>query len=251
MTEKRRHAPDIPPRCLWVPEMDISVIIPAYHEAENLKWLLPELRGILNGTGTAWEILVVDAQRLADESAAVCADNGAVYLVQPGQGYGDAFRAGIRAVQGRATVVVDADGSQDIRLLPEMYRQFVAGSDVVIGSRYVAGGRTEDRVVSVLMSRALNGTYRLLLGLREHDLSTDFRLYDTRMLRQIRTECQNFDVIEETLFLLHRAFPQIRVTELPIVYRTRREGFSKRKLLRFIGDYLRLLFRLIKIKRRS
>lgn len=229
--------------------MKISVIIPAYNEAENLTYLLPELREILARTGETWEILVVDAKQSSDESAAVCAKEEAIYLPQPGEGYGDAFRAGLQTAQGEFTVIVDADGSQDVERIPDMYRKLCDGFDVVIGSRYVKGGRTEDRFVSVMMSRLLNRTYKSLLGLKENDISTDFRFYHTKMLRQIYTECRNFDVIEETLFLLYRAYPQLKVAEIPIVYRTRREGISKRKLLRFIKDYLTLLFRLTKMKR--
>ncbi len=231
--------------------MNISIILPSFNEEENLKILLPELNSILSSIGADYEIIVVDAKNSCDNSEDACKANSAKYIRQTDAGYADAFRKGIKESLYELILIVDADNSQDISKIPQMYAEILNGADVVIGSRYTDGGKTDDPPVSVLMSKLLNNTYRILLGFREKDVSTDFRIYKKHMLDGLVTECNDFDVIEETLFLLKRNFPDIKIKEVPIHYRQRAEGVSKRKLLKFIYGYIRLLFRLIALRIRK
>lgn len=228
--------------------MNISVIIPAYNEEENLKILLPQLHGIISSLGCAYELIVADSQKTADNSEAVCKSNGAKYVIQSGSGYADAFRTGIKMSVYEAVLVVDADNSQDISRIPQMYDLLLSGADVVIGSRYVKGGTTDDPLVSVIMSKLLNFTYRVVLGFKQKDVSTDFRFYRKEKLKKIETSCENFDVIEETLFLLKKKYPDLKITEVPIDYKQRAEGVSKRRLLHFIAGYIKLTFKLFRLR---
>lgn len=228
--------------------MEISVIIPTYNEEENLKILLPGLHGILAGLRTSYELIVVDAKASQDCSEKTCSVFNAKYFRQINSGYADAIRTGIEKSSYGLILVVDADNSQDISKIPEMYDAVMNGADIAIGSRYTKGGKTDDPPVSVMMSKLLNGTYRLLLGFKEKDVSTDFRIYRKQLLCGIKTTCTDFDVIEETLFLLKRKFPDLKIVEIPIHYRQRAEGISKRQLLKFIRGYINLLFRLLKIR---
>lgn len=228
--------------------MCISVIIPAFNEAENLKILLPELHSILSDICSEYEILVIDSRKSADSSENVCKANSAKYLRQNDFGYGDAFRTGIIKAIGEAILIVDADNSQDISKIPLMYEAFNEGFDVVIGSRYVEGATTKDPFTSVVMSKILNTTYRIALGFKERDISTDFRFYRRNMLMNIDTHCSDFDVIEETLFLLKKKYPSLKIKEVPIDYKQRTEGESKRRLLSFIFGYIKLLIKLFKLR---
>ncbi|MBR5498362.1 MAG: glycosyltransferase [Clostridia bacterium] len=228
--------------------MNISVIIPSYNEEGNLQILLPELNKILSSLHIGFELLVIDALMSEDNSKQVCDINNAKYIKQKEFGYADAFRTGIELSQFNCILVVDADNSQDISKIPEMYDKMLNGADVVIGSRYADGGTTDDPPTSVFMSKLLNYTYRILLGFNEKDVSTDFRMYRKELLDGIVTECSNFDVIEETLFYLKNQYKSLKIVEVPINYRQRSEGVSKRKLFVFICDYIRLLFRLFHLR---
>ncbi|MBQ2973299.1 MAG: glycosyltransferase [Clostridia bacterium] len=228
--------------------MNISVIIPSYNEEDNLRILLPGLNEILSSLQIEFELLVIDALMSEDDSEQVCQKNNAKYIRQKTTGYADAFRTGTELSRFESILVVDADNSQDISKIPEMYNALLNGADVVIGSRYTDGGTTDDPPVSVFMSKLLNYTYRILLGFKEKDVSTDFRLYRKELLNGIVTECSNFDVIEETLFYLKNQNKSLKIVEVPINYRQRAEGVSKRKLFKFICDYIRLLFRLFHLR---
>ena len=229
--------------------MGISFIVPAYNEAENLLLLLPSLNEIANKLSDRYELIVIDAKASSDNTEEICLKNNALYFRQKKEGYGDAFRTGISLCRFEHICVVDSDNSQDISKIPEMYDEIKKGAQLVIGSRYTEGGKTNDPSESVFMSKLLNLCYRIILGFRQKDISTDFRIYEAEKLKAITTVCANFDVVEETLFLLIKKFPKIQIKEIPISYNPRLKGKSKRKLLKFIIDYIRLIFRLIKLKK--
>lgn len=231
--------------------MNISVMIPSFNEEKNLIKLIPELKKHLALTGAEYEITVIDAMASSDDSIAVCNRLNVNYIRQTKKGYGDAFRTGIQNARSCVFLVVDADNCQDITKIPEMYKRIQSGADVVIGSRYVKGGKTADPPINILMSRILNTAYSIALGIKQKDISTDFRMYRTSLLKKITTRCENFDVIEETLFLLQKADKNIKIEEVPISYSKRTQGSSKRRLFTFIKDYIVLLVRLIKIKKRG
>ncbi len=228
--------------------MNISIILPSFNEEENLKILLPKLKSIISTIDCEYEIIVVDAMKSCDSSEEVCILNNASYIRQTEIGYADAFRKGVEESKYELVLVVDADNSQDIDKIPQMYAEILNGADVAIGSRYAEGGKTDDPIVSVIMSKLLNNTYRFLLGFKEKDVSTDFRLYRKHLLEGLVTECSDFDVIEETLFLLKKNNPAIIIKEVPIHYKQRAEGVSKRKLLKFIYGYIKLLLKLIGLR---
>ncbi len=231
--------------------MNISVIIPSFNEEKNLLQLIPELKKYLSLTGARFEIITIDAKASCDNTQKVCEKFNVKYIRQSKKGYGDAFRTGISCAVNDILLVVDADNCQDITKIPEMYEKMLSGADIVIGSRYVKGGKTADPPLNIIMSKILNTAYSLVLGIKQKDISTDFRMYRLSKLRKITTICENFDVIEETLFLIQKAYPDVRIEEVPISYKKRVEGSSKRQLFTFITDYIRLLFRLLKLKQRG
>jgi len=226
--------------------MNISAIIPSFNEEENLKIVLPMLHEIIGSLCDRYELLVVDSKETSDGTKEVCEKNNAKHIVQENKGYGDAFRTGLKHSAYEAIVIVDADLSQDILKIPQMYKALTDGCDVVIGSRYVRGGTTEDSCLSVMMSKLLNGVYRLVLGFRQKDVSTDFRFYRKDKILSIETYGENFDVIEETLFLLKEKYPSLKIKEIPINYKPREKGVSKRRLLCFMADYIKLMIKLLR-----
>jgi glycosyltransferase involved in cell wall biosynthesis len=132
----------------------ISVIIPAHNEGRNLALLLPELKGVLDELGTAFEILIV-CRTVDPETAQVAAAFGARTLEQEERGYGGALIAGFDAAQGEYFLTIDADLSHK----PVFIRDFWAqreGADVLIASRYVHGGHAIMPLGRYILSRTLN-----------------------------------------------------------------------------------------------
>ncbi|MCL6588755.1 MAG: glycosyltransferase [Firmicutes bacterium] len=228
--------------------MDISVVIPAYQEKENLEVLLPRLISVLGGLGVQYEVLVVDALEKMDDTDDVCRRNQVTYLNRiNGNSYGDAIRTGIQCSRGAKVLVMDADGSHEPESIPEMY-SYAAKYDLVIGSRYIKNGRTENNFILILMSLMVNIMYRLFLNLKVKDVSNSFRLYDGEKLRSIKTVCSHFDLVEEILIKLSLCYPKLTVKEVPIEFKKRLYGKSKRDLVKFVLSYLVTMRRLMKIK---
>ena len=228
--------------------MLLSIVIPAYLEEKNLSVLLPKIHSALNGSDVLYEIIVVDSIEPKDNTVDICFKNNATYINRvDGNNYGDAIRTGIKFANGEKTVIMDADGSHD----PIYIRDFLAFCDeydLVIGSRYVKNGKTNNSFILIAMSQIVNIAYRIFLSIRVKDVSNSFRLYDSSSLKQLELECDNFDIVEEILIKLIIQKPDIKMHETPIEFKKRLYGDSKRDLFKFCLSYLSTIIRLVRIK---
>lgn len=224
---------------------ELSVVIPAYLEAENLHIILPRLKKILNAIEPSHEILVIDTPNPLDETQSVCIQLGAKYVRRsPGSSFGDAVRSGIRVAQGKWILCMDADGSHAPEFIPQLYAQ-KDSADIVIASRYVKGGFTENSLPLIFMSRILNLTYAIVLNLKCKDVSNSFKLYRADLLKPLNLYCQNFDIIEEILYKIVRSNPNTRFIEVPFSFKKRLFGETKRNLFLFILTYV---FTMVKLR---
>jgi len=223
-------------------------VLPAYEEAANLELLLPLLRQSAGALGGTWEILVVDTQQPHDATPDVCKKNGVRYVSRAdGPLYGHAIRTAQREAKGKWLIFMDADGSHNPNFLPSLW-EHRESADLVIASRYMAGGKTENPAVLIFMSLMVNVAFRLALGLKCHDVSNSFRLYRGDDLRALNLKCNNFDIVEEILVKLTVARPGYRVKEIPFVFEKRKAGKTKRNLVLFALGYAATLARLMKMK---
>ena len=226
----------------------LTVILPAYREAENLRGLLPGLQETLGALGASTEILVIDATDSIDDTAVVCTQFGARHINRAGGDlYGHAIRTGIAQSQGKHVVIMDADGSHDPAFVKNLWDRRQE-ADLIIASRYMKGGHTENVAVLVLMSLIVNVVFRIVLNLKCADVSNSFRLYPGEELRSLELECNHFDIVEEILVKLAFGRPGFTILEIPCVFYQRKAGHTKRKLLLFAFGYIFTLIRLFRLK---
>lgn len=226
--------------------VELTVMLPAYREADSLRQLLPALKAQAALLTPDYEILVVDTQESVDDTVEVCRLNGVRHKHRTGGNfYGDAIRTGISSAQGRFIVVMDADGSHNPSYLPLLWEQRDA-YDVVIGSRYVAGGMTENPAILIAMSYIVNWTFRIAFHLECSDVTNSLRLYRAALLKELQLECDNFDLVEEILIKIVAGKSRGTVKEVPVVFERRKAGESKRNLVAFAVSYLQTLLRLRK-----
>jgi dolichol-phosphate mannosyltransferase len=147
------------------------------------------------------------------------------------KGMGTAYLAGFAWALERdydAVVEMDADLSHDPRALPTLIG-LLPDADVVIGSRYVPGGGTEDwSRLRMAISRFGSFYARVILGLPIRDLTGGFngwkrRVLETLPLDQVRSEGYSFQIELK----LRAARAGFRLVETPIVFIDRRVGQSK------------------------
>lgn len=222
----------------------LSIVLPAYLEEENLRILLPRLNAMRAKLGIETEILVVDTITPLDNTKDACETNGVRYIQRHGGNYfGDAVRTGIAEARGERILFMDADGSHTPEFIPELWKETPNG-DVIIASRYIDGGYTENSFSLVLMSRVLNWTYAVILGLKCKDVSNSFKIYRAEQIKPLTLKCQNFDIVEEILYKISRRNQGLKIKEIPFSFKKRMFGDTKRNLLAFIFTYLLTIIKL-------
>jgi dolichol-phosphate mannosyltransferase len=215
------------------PDSRVWVVLPTYNERENLGLIVPRIRAAIPDA----TILVVDdgspdgTGELADQMAA--ADPRVRVLHRTAkQGLAKAYAAGFDVVlDGGAQQVIqmDADGSHDPSVLPRFLELLDGGADLVLGSRYVSGGRTVDwPLLRQLVSRGGNLYSQVVLWLPYRDLTGGFKAWRADLLRTVEPatiEASGYVFQVEMTWRAHRAGARIR--EVPIIFRERQLGVSK------------------------
>ncbi len=226
----------------------VSIVIPAYDEVPNLRLLIPRIRGELDDLGVVGvEVIVavrVDTPAADDEELRGL--GATVVHRQPTDSFGDAIRSGLAAVSTSSTYVVtmDADGSHDPARLPDLLR-VAESAHVVVASRYVRGGRSDNTLPLRVMSKALNRAYSTVLGIDCRDVSTNYKVFRREDVASVTLTCHAFDVVEELLFRVAQIHgPALRIVEVPDHFHERVAGETKRRLGPFVVAYLVTLARL-------
>ncbi len=211
--------------------LDLSIIVPTYREAENLRVLLPRIAATLKPTGLAYEVLIIDDGSDDNPQAAVreAADCPAELVVRTGlRDLSLAVLEGLRRARGRTFLVMDADLSHPPERIPDLLAALETGpGDFVIGSRFAAGGGTKDwgghrrlnSYVATLLCRPLIG------GVRD-PMAGFFALR-----RETFERAEGLDPIGYKIGLELICRCRCRhVVEVPITFANRRAGRSKLSL---------------------
>ncbi|HVF57565.1 MAG TPA: polyprenol monophosphomannose synthase [Pyrinomonadaceae bacterium] len=208
------------------------IIVPTYNERENAPALVERILAIVPDA----DVLLVDdnspdgtadyAEQLfaAEPRFSVLRRTGARGL---GRSYVDGYRKALEGGYARL-IQMDADFSHDPASLPLL----IAASrtaDVVIGSRYCAGGGIENWPLRrQLLSRFANRYVCAITGLKIGDTTSGFRCYSQRALRHILEGlivAEGYAFLVEATYRTHRG--GLAITEVPITFTDRREGQSK------------------------
>src|SRR5438128_1416885 len=212
--------------------MKTLIIIPTYNEIDNLPPLLEEIFSYMPEA----DVLIVDDNspdgtgKLADE---IHNENGRVKVLhRPGkQGLGTAYIAGFKyAIEHGYDVAfeMDADFSHDPHYLPDFLKA-IENADLVIGSRYIAGGGTPNwSILRRLISGGGNIFARIMLGIPVHDCTAGYRCYRRRVLESIDLDTIQSQGYAFQIELAYRVMQRgFKIVETPIVFMDRRIGKSK------------------------
>jgi dolichol-phosphate mannosyltransferase len=214
----------------------VWLILPTYNEAENVEAIVRASLEALAETGMPRTVLIVDDNspdgtgRIADRIAASESQVAVLHRLEK-QGIGPAYIAGFReALTAGAEIVVqmDADFSHDPADLPRLL-EAARGADLVIGSRYVAGGGVADwRALRRAISRGGTLYARGVLGVPVHDLTSGFKVFRRGVLEAIGIDSISSLGYAFQVETTYRASREgFRIVEVPIRFFDRRVGESK------------------------
>lgn len=213
--------------------MKTYVMIPTYNERENIGKLILE---ILHLEIPDLHVVVVD-----DNSPDGTAGEVKKYITMhpevelllrtTNRGRGSAGVAGFQYTldHGAECVVeMDADFSHHPRYIPDMLNA-IQNADLVIGSRFVSGGRDVNRGIVRRLVTFLAGVYvRILLGLKINDVSSGYRCFRRKVLEDIQLDSMistGPSIVSEVFYKAHVKGFSIR--EIPIEFEDRIHGETK------------------------
>ena len=215
--------------------MKTMVVMPTYNEADNLVKIVAELMTL--GLDEL-EILIVDDNspdgtgQIAEELATEYGNRIHVIHRQGKMGLGTAYITGFRyALDNDAEYVIqmDADFSHSPSYIP-LFLEKMSECDVVIGSRYAAGGRVDERWSPWRRFLSWGGNFyaRVVTGLGIRDTTGGFRCFRRQALLdlnldRIRSEGYAFQI--EVAYACHKK--GLRLCEIPIYFEDRSMGLSK------------------------
>jgi dolichol-phosphate mannosyltransferase len=217
---------------IW-PAVRATICLPTYNERENLEPMLRALGGVLPDDA---RVLVVDDSspdgtgRLADELAAELGYVDVLHRPRK-DGLGPAYLAAFRRALAEGAELIlemDCDFSHDPHDLPRLLAA-AEHADVVLGSRYVPGGRVENwGALRRFVSSGGSFYARALLGVGIRDLTGGFKCYRREVLERVDLDAitsTGYAFQVETTYRALRA--GFRVVEIPITFADRATGTSK------------------------
>jgi glycosyltransferase involved in cell wall biosynthesis len=210
----------------------VSVVVPTLNEADNLPHLFERMPAAVA------EVVLVD--RHSTDGTVATAKKlwpSVVALQQSGTGKGNALACGFLAATGDVIVMLDADGSTDPAEIPRFVAALLAGADFAKGSRFIAGGGSEDitrvrRLGNWGLAKLVNGIW----GGRYSDLCYGYNAFWRRCLSFINPDCEGFEV--DALINIRAARAGLRIFEVPSFEQDRRHGVSNLSVRR---DGIRVL----------
>jgi dolichol-phosphate mannosyltransferase len=222
----------------------ITVIVPTLNEEENIDLLLERIFRVRRSCNLDFEVLFVDSasKDATCEKVRAWQDREPVRLLrrEVNLGLAGAVIAGAMATSATWVLVMDADLSHPPEMIPLLLEPLLAGtSDMVIGSRYVAGGSTPDWPLSRRISSRL-ATYPALLFCDVRDPLAGFFAVERWRLTELPGPVPGFKI---ALAVLAEYCHEMRVKEIPVEFRDRDYGKSKMES-RIVLQYLQQLLSL-------
>jgi hypothetical protein len=253
-TRRPRHRPQ-PSRS---PFPKVSVVVPTRNEARNLEIVLPAIAAV---KPAVHEIIVVDGHSTDGTIEAARRVLPTVRIVtQTRKGKGNAMACGFAAATGDIIVMFDADGSADPAEIPAFVDALVAGADFAKGSRFTAGGGSDDITLLRKTGNAgLNGVANALFGTSYTDLCYGYNAFWADLLPLLDLPPidapapgegmlwgDGFEI--ETVLNCRVAAAGLTITEVPSIERQRVFGETN---LRTFADGTRVLRTLLAEHRRA
>ncbi len=201
--------------------MHLSVVVPVYNGAPYLESCLGALIGTLSPKPYEWEILVCE-DGSTDGTKQLCEVLKTRYpqvrFINSDRrlGRGGALTRAAEDAHGDILAYVDVDMATDARHLDELVEHASNGSDVVTGSRYMPGSRSNRTLGRLAYSRFYNRLVRLFFKSRIRDHQCGFKAFKREALESVLPQVKSRHWFWDTEVLVRAQAMGLRVSEIPV-----------------------------------
>lgn len=218
--------------------MDISIVIPAYNEAESLPDLLQKIKHNVSSLKRVWEVIVVD-DGSSDQTLSVLKSLRNQYpslkIISFRKNYGKsaALSAGFKMAKGEIVITMDADLQDDPEEIPTLISKLeVENLDLVSGWKK----KRHDPITKTIPSKLFNFVTSVMTGIKLHDFNCGLKAYRQAVTKDLKIYGE-----------LHRFLPALahwygyKVGEVPVKHHPRKFGKTKFGISRFFNGFFDLL----------
>ncbi len=225
-------------------DFDISVILPAYNEEDNIVKTLDQTSAFLKSLGTDYEIIVVNdgsTDRTADLVRDMISSNPCIHMIQHpvNLGYGAALKSGLRKASRPLVFFTDSDQQFDITEIKKLF-DWIGSYPIVIGYRE----SRKDHFVRRAMAWGWGALIRVLFELNVKDIDCAFKLFRNRVFEEISIDSIGAFVNSEILIRARKK--GFAIKEVPVAHFRRESGVPSGAKPRII---LRAFRELVKLYR--
>ena len=213
--------------------MKVSVIIPMYNEEENVIKTIHEVNKVLK-VYENYEIIAVDDGSFDgtfELASSVASKNPNVKVLKHSSnfGMGKALRTGFKKAEGDVIITIDADLSYDTSYIPKLIDALDDETDIVIGSQYMDGGKTEDiPYLRLFISKMANKIVGYAMANNVSTVTGVFRAYRSEVLDSIELDSTGTEINPEILSKANAI--GFGIKEVPVTLGGRKLGESKVKI---------------------
>ncbi|MCU0378338.1 MAG: glycosyltransferase family 2 protein [Bacteroidales bacterium] len=219
--------------------MDLSIVVPAYNEADSLPELTEWIRSVCSSSSIDYEVIVIDDGSNDNtwkvlQEISLTHKNVRAIRFRRNYGKAAALQTGFSEASGEVVITMDADMQDSPDEIPELVKMIrEEGYHIVSGWKK----KRYDPFIKRTTSKLYNFTARKFSGIRLHDFNCGLKAYDAEVVKSIEV----FGEMHRYIPMLAREAGFRRIGEKIVQHRARKYGVTKYGLDRFIKGYLDLL----------
>jgi dolichol-phosphate mannosyltransferase len=221
----------------------LDIAIPVYNEAEGIQAVLDEIESKISIPHNIHIVYDFDEDTTIPVVKNYVHENikDNIFLLKNRYGKGalNAIKTGLEITSDGVVLIVMADSSDDLRVVDTMWKKINQDFDIVCGSRYMKGGKQiGGPKFKGFLSRTAGISLHLLTRIPVHDISNSFKMYRTKILKNIQIESSGgFEIGMEIVVKAY--LNGCKITEVPSIWRDRSAGKSRFMLKKWVPKYMK------------
>ncbi|HBG60819.1 MAG: histidinol phosphate phosphatase [Omnitrophica WOR_2 bacterium GWF2_38_59] len=223
--------------------MKVTLLVPTLNEIDGMKTVMPKVN-----RDWVHQILVVDGQS-TDGTVEYAKEQGYDVVIQQKKGMRHAYMEALPHVTGDAILTFSPDGNSIPELIPECIKKYEEGYDMVIVSRYAQGAKSyDDDAITAFGNKLFTTSISLLHGFHYTDAMVIYRIYSTKLIKELDLDKDESYETEEKLFgtniswepllSIRAAKRGLKIAEIPGDEPARDGGERKLQVLRWGAAYM-------------